>query len=466
MNNSETLTRKKRKYKILVATHKLTTRSIIMNTLTSLNTDCYYVKDGDEGLEIISDVNFDLIIADSLMPHVNGIVFCETLKKNPQTHSIPVIIISNQISSPDINQGFNAGASSCIDIVNIENQLTDIVKDELEKRDLHEQQHILIVDDSRTILSALGKGLMQAGFRVMTAENGKKALELMLMKKPDLILSDIIMPEMDGFSYLSATRSIPEFADIPFIAMSTKNDRASMRRMVQAGAASYILKPIHIEQLIITIENILSTQFRIVLKDRERLSLEQKQTLISITSLVTALEARDPYTKGHSEAVSKMTSDIVTYMGTSQQAKERIAIGAMLHDIGKIGIKDKVLLKPGPLTKDEFEHIKKHPIIGINIVKNIPHMDDIIPIIQFHHERFDGKGYPAGLKKDNIPFPANIVAIADTYDSLTSKRPYRNKMSSGQALQIIYDNRGTQFNPDYVDIFFKFIFSKEKIAAI
>lgn len=283
----------------------------------------------------------------------------------------------------------------------------------------------------------------------------------MQRKRPDIILSDIVMPEMDGFAFLSEVQTSPDYASIPFIVMSTKKDRAYIKRMVQAGAASYITKPFHMEQLILTVENILSTQFQILLKDRERLSLEKKQMLISITSLVSALEARDPYTRGHSESVSKIVSSIITYMGISPKQRERIAIAARLHDIGKIGIKDKVLLKPGPLTKEEFEHIKQHPIIGVNIIKNIPNMDDIIPIIQFHHERFDGKGYPVGLGSKQIPLYANFVALADTYDSLTSNRPYRKKRPSSEALQIIEDNRGTQFNPECVDLFLKFMYLKE-----
>ena len=201
----------------------------------------------------------------------------------------------------------------------------------------------------------------------------------------------------------------------------------------------------------------LSDQFHMLLMERERLDTERNLMIASITSLITALEARDNYTKGHSEAVGQIVSGMLKKAGAGQKEIETAIIGGRLHDIGKIGVRDEILLKPGRLTDTEFAHIKKHPVIGANIIKSIPSFSDVIPIVLSHHERMDGKGYPQGLKGDEIHLWARMTAVADTYHSLTSDRPYRKGMEQGKALQIIKDVTGTQLCSNCVDLFFKWI---------
>jgi putative nucleotidyltransferase with HDIG domain len=182
--------------------------------------------------------------------------------------------------------------------------------------------------------------------------------------------------------------------------------------------------------------------------------------LASITSLVSALEARDTYTRGHSETVAEVLAEMATRIGASKQDIEALTIGGRLHDIGKIGIRDNILLKPGSLTDSEFEIIKQHPIIGANILKPIPSLSPIIPLVLLHHERIDGKGYPQGLKGCKIPLWARMTAVADTYAALISERPYKGSTPQDQVLQIIKDVRGTQLCPDCVDIFLEWITSQ------
>jgi len=176
--------------------------------------------------------------------------------------------------------------------------------------------------------------------------------------------------------------------------------------------------------------------------------------LASITSLIEALEARDQYTRGHSESVA----DIVTRMAAHRQeddAKQEIlSIGGKLHDLGKIGVPDSILLKAGQLTAAEFAILQRHPSIGADILGSIPTLKEIIPVILHHHERFDGKGYPAGLKGEKIPLWARMTAVADTFHAITSDRPYRKGLSRDEAFQIIADNKGTQLCPECVDLFF------------
>jgi len=271
---------------------------------------------------------------------------------------------------------------------------------------------------------------------------------------------------MDGIALCKTIHESTDLAEIPFVTMSTNSDRAIMRRMLEWGASAYLVKPFNLEQLVITIEKLLSDHFLIILKDKQRLEAERKMMLASITSLIAALEARDHYTRGHSESVSLLVSEMGTQMGLASEEIDSLGIGGKLHDIGKIGIPDHILLKPGRLTEPEFAIVREHPLTGAHILGSIPSMQAIIPVIRHHHERFDGRGYPDGLKGKEIPLWARMTAVADAYDALTSDRPYRKGMSQGKALNIIEDVRGTQLCPDCVDVFFKFIFDFEEDVIV
>jgi len=179
--------------------------------------------------------------------------------------------------------------------------------------------------------------------------------------------------------------------------------------------------------------------------------------LASITSLIVALEARDHYTRGHSEAVAMLVAEMAAYMNATPDEIETLTIAGRLHDLGKIGIPDSVLLKPGRLSDEEFTIIKDHPVVGATILGSIPSIKPMLPVILHHHERFDGKGYPDGLKGDQIPLWARITAVADTYHALTSDRPYREGMAEEKAFAIIEEVRGTQLCSECVDIFFQTI---------
>ena len=314
---------------------------------------------------------------------------------------------------------------------------------------------VLVVDDSDSVRIMIQKGLSRGNYEVLTAENGRKAIEIMRDIRPDVILSDVYMPEMSGLEFCETLRGNPLYSDIPFIVMSTESNAANMKMMMNYGAAAFIIKPFNIEQLILTINKIVSYEFLILLKEKERLDGEQKLLLAGITSLVKALEARDNYTRGHSERVSQILAGLLKLSGGTPQDIERALIAGRIHDIGKIGIRDNVLLKPGRLSGDEFEHIKQHPTIGFSILQHIPSISDILPVVYSHHERIDGKGYPQGLKGLSIPLLARMTAVADTYDALTSDRPYRTGMPHDEALCIISSASGTQLCSDSINLFFK-----------
>ena len=429
-----------------------------------MNAEIVLAQDGQEGLDLALQKKFDLIVSDIDMPKIDGIELCRSLKNTEATQGTPVVMVSTFDSDSDVDKGFQAGASAYLSKYEIQDSLFDTVESVLTKSRFKGERVVMVVDDSKVVLRIVEKGLAEAGFRVITADNAKKALNLLETIQPDLILTDIEMPEINGFEFCKTVHKNPELSMVPIVAMSTKTDRGYMKRMVQNGASAYICKPFNIDELVILVEKMLSDQFHMLLMERERLDTERNLMIASITSLITALEARDNYTRGHSEAVGRIVSGMLKIGGGNPKEIETVTIGGRLHDIGKIGVRDEILLKPGKLTEEEFAHIKKHPVIGANIIKSIPSFSDVIPIVLSHHERMDGKGYPQGLKGDNIHLWARMTAVADTYHSLTSDRPYRKGMVHGKALQIIEDATATQLCPDCVYLFFKWVSLKEPVG--
>jgi putative two-component system response regulator len=447
--------------KILIVDDSPVFRTSMKKILGSMNAEIILAEDGQEGLDLALQKKFDLIVSDIDMPKINGIELCRSLKNTEATQGTPVVMVSTFDSDSDVDKGFQAGASAYLSKYAIKDSLFDTVESVLSKSKFMGERVVMVVDDSKVVLRIVEKGLAEAGFRVITSENAKKALKLLDTIQPDLILTDIEMPDISGFEFCKTVHKNPELSMVPIVAMSTKTDRGYMKRMVQNGASAYICKPFNIDELVILVEKMLSDQFHMLLMERERLDTERNLMIASITSLITALEARDNYTRGHSEAVGRIVSGMLKIGGGNPKEVETVTIGGRLHDIGKIGVRDEILLKPGQLTEEEFAHIKKHPVIGANIIKSIPSFSDVIPIVLSHHERMDGKGYPQGLKGDNIHLWARMTAVADTYHSLTSDRPYRKGMVQGKALQIIEDVSGSQLCPDCVYLFFKWVSLKE-----
>jgi len=421
------------------------------------NAEVTLAEDGRQGLERALAARFDLIITDVEMPGLNGYELCRQLKENSATRPIPVIVLSSHDTEQDIDAGFAAGAAAHVSKTDPVERLHETIDRVLRKASFHRERLILVVDDSPTIRSMVRKGLERAGFQVATAENGKRGLEYLREQRPDLILSDIDMPEMNGVEFCTAVHGLRDFAAIPFVIMSSNNDRAILRRMLERGASNYLVKPFNLEQLIITIENLLSDQFLLLLKEHERLETERQMMLASITSLVTALEARDAYTRGHTESVAEIVIGMAGHINVAEEEIKILCLAAKLHDLGKIGVPDSVLLKPGRLTDEEFAVIKRHPEVGAQILQAIPTLREMLPVILHHHERFDGKGYPSGLKGEENHFWARMSAVADTYHAITSDRPYRQGMSREKALQIIEEVKGTQLCPQSVEIFMSWI---------
>jgi response regulator RpfG family c-di-GMP phosphodiesterase len=395
----------------------------------------------------------DLVLAELTAPELGGVEFCRRIKVHPLHRTLPVVLTGEIRDPRDTDLAYEAGAAAFLPTPFTGATLRNTLREVAERRGRSHEQQVLVVDDSATVLRLVERGLSEAGFQVRTARNGREALAAMAEERPDLVLSDLNMPEMDGIAFREAVMADPALRGIPFVVMSTVTDRAQIRRMMHRGAAAYLSKPFRPEQVVILVRRLLTDQYLLLLAEKERSELERRYALAGITSLVQALEARDAYTRGHSEGVAEVMAAMARETGFAPEEVEAIREAGRLHDIGKIGVRDDILLKPGRLTDEEFGHIRQHPTIGSGILRPIASLARAVSVVLHHHERYDGGGYPGALAGEAIPHWARIAAVADTYHALVSDRPYRAGMPGEKALAILRDGRGSQFCPDCVDCF-------------
>lgn len=306
------------------------------------------------------------------------------------------------------------------------------------------QEVILIVDDNDVLRTALDEMLTRAGFVVLTAAHGREALKRMDYVTPDLIVSDITMPEMDGYAFFEAVRDRPEWLSIPFIFLTARGGRKDIISGKGMGAEDYLVKPIHRDELLSAVRARLhrSNQLRIA-----QLKSTYESSLIM---LANAIEVRDRYTRGHVERVRDYALLMAKQMGWNGPQLDRLRFGAILHDIGKIHIRESILRKKGKLTEAEWEDVKMHPVIGGEMVRDIPYLQNAIPVILHHHEHWDGSGYPENLSGDEIPLSARIIVVADAFDAMTTNRPYQPAKSFEEALAEIVELSGVKYDPAVV----------------
>jgi putative two-component system response regulator len=264
---------------------------------------------------------------------------------------------------------------------------------------------------------------------------------------PDLIISDISMPQMDGYAFFDAVRQRPEGVTIPFIFLTAHGDRSEVMRGKTIGAEDYLVKPMSRSELLTAVQSRLA-RFR----QLQLAQLEQSYQA-SLTALANGIEVRDGYTRGHVDRVTAYTLAIAAGLGWQGKRLSDLRFGAILHDIGKIHVSGSILRKAEPLTQSERDVIKKHPVWGAEMVKDISYLVPTIQVIRHHHERWDGHGYPDGLAGNAIPLDARIVAVADSLDAITTTRPYHHAWPLDRAYQEILASSGTQFDPRVVNAF-------------
>jgi response regulator RpfG family c-di-GMP phosphodiesterase len=315
---------------------------------------------------------------------------------------------------------------------------------------------VVVVDDDVTNLKMAGTILSRQHMRVTALKSGRALLDYVRDNRPDLILLDVRMPEMDGFETLRRLKQETSSGqEIPVIFLTADENAESEMRGLELGAMDFIKKPFVPEVLTLRVRHIielvrlqknLADEVEIKTQENENLSLRIVQTLAE------AIDAKDNYTNGHSGRVAKYTREIARRFGYSQKRQDEIYMMGLLHDVGKIGVPDAVINKPAKLTEEEYAQIKTHPVMGDRILKNIRERPKLAVGARWHHERYDGTGYPDGLSGDKIPEEARIIAVADAYDAMTSRRSYRGILPQDIVRNEIKNGKGKQFDPAFADI--------------
>ncbi|MDQ6870757.1 MAG: response regulator [Gemmatimonadota bacterium] len=325
---------------------------------------------------------------------------------------------------------------------------------------------ILIVDDEETIRLALRKFLRSRGYEVEIAGSGDQALQLLGKDTFSLMLCDVRMPGMTGVQIVPLARQIDQ--DLAIIMLTAVNDAATATEVLSSGATDYLMKPVELADLQQAVDRALQKRLELIevrrldMLIREEVALrtaeleQEKESLrlmsVSIAeTLINAMEAKDVYLRGHSQRVAELAGQIAEEMELGETVCEDLKVAGRLHDVGKIGIREEILNKPGRLTSEEFEHVKQHVQIGLDILEPLVHLKTPLNYVEYHHERWDGAGYPRGLANESIPLGARILCAADTFDALTSKRAYREPMTPMAALEHLKVDIGKQFDPRVYD---------------
>ena len=323
------------------------------------------------------------------------------------------------------------------------------------------EQMILVVDDDDLVRNVLTRQLKALGYEAMGVDGCEAALEMLAAGRFAAALVDLHMPGMDGHATLAALlQRDPELAVLMVTGAGDVDDAV---RAMHAGAFDHMTKPVSLDQLRLALERALELRrLRMSRAEQDRrmqVRLDEQEYRLNrsclemVTALAAALEAKDPYTNGHSERVTRYAVQLAWEAGLDNVETENIALAGQLHDIGKIGIREEVLNKPGKLTDEEFEHIKSHPLTGVQMLQKVESLADALPIVRHHHERYDGRGYPDSLAGEEIPLAARVVALADAFDAMTSSRAYRGAMPVSKARGIVLECSGTQFDPALVEVF-------------
>lgn len=319
--------------------------------------------------------------------------------------------------------------------------------------------NILVVDDDKISLK-MARKILEEFFQVTCVESGKDALAYLQNYTPDLILIDIHMPEMDGFEVLQNIKINSQTKDIPVIFLSADTDSDTELNSFKAGVMDFIRKPFVPDIMLERINRILELdRLQQYLQDevkKNELKVE-KLSLQAMLSLAQTIDAKDKYTKGHSTRVAKYSKKLAMKLGLSEAEQDTIYFMGLLHDIGKIGIPDDIINKPQKLTDEEFAIIQKHPEIGHDILKNIAEIPNIEMGARWHHERMDGKGYPDGLKGEEIPRLVRIISVADAYDAMTSKRSYRDILPQSYIRNELEKGKNKQFDPEVAEAMIQLI---------
>lgn len=413
---------------------------------------------GEQGIQILRENPVDLVLLDIEMPGLSGFETLEIIRNEEKIRNTRVIFITVMMVESYRQDARRLGVLDFIQKPILPVNLVERISKTFREPS---RQRVLVVDDDSMNLR-FAQRMLGAYYEVTCVSSGIEALEFLKTTTPALALLDLHMPEMNGFQLLERIRLIPNGADLPVVFLTADNDRETEIQVFKAGALDYIQKPFVADVVLQRLNRILdlkrlqnSLQEEVERRTAELSESRRKVTNLSlqvVTTLASTIDAKDKYTNGHSRRVAKYSRELGRRMGKTPEELEEIYFIAMLHDIGKIGIPDAIINKTSKLSDEEYDTIKTHPGIGAEILKNISEMPNMEIGAHWHHERFDGKGYPDGLKGNEIPEIARIIAVADAYDAMTSRRSYRSALPQEVVRGEIVKGRGFQFDPQIADM--------------
>lgn len=331
---------------------------------------------------------------------------------------------------------------------------------------MDDREKILVIDDELAPRESI-RMVLKDTYNVSTATGAPEGLELMAENDMDLVVMDIRMPRMDGITALREIKTRHPDTEVILLTAFASLDTA--REAIRHGAFDYLIKPFDKDDVLAVVKKGMEKRRRRTNLKVERDTLLDKATDLekqiheartnivtcyegTVKALILTIDAKDHYTYNHSNRVAVLSAALARHMGVSGSTIKEIVHAASIHDIGKVGIDEQMLRKDGKLTSEEYEEIKRHPEIGVRIVQSVPFLEDAIPVIRSHHERYDGMGYPTGIQGEEIPLSARIVMVADAVDAMLNSRPYRGALTEEKVLDELRDNSGTQFDPAVVDI--------------
>jgi putative two-component system response regulator len=317
-------------------------------------------------------------------------------------------------------------------------------------------QQILVVETNEQIRFAITQILQIENYEVVQAQTGQEALSKLENIIPDLIITDETLSDMTGTEFYSALRKKQSLGAIPLVFLTSETSRESIQQLREIGVEDRLTKPIDPGSLSKIINSRLLRAAEVKIAHIDQAYLE------TIKVLANAIEGRDQYTRGHVDRVTKYTIWLAEALRWPSESVRILEIGARLHDIGKIVVPDQILNKPSKLNEEEWKLMRRHPIVGAKMLDEISHLQEAIPYILYHHERWDGTGYPEGLKGRNIPVGARMLAIADVFDALTTPRPYHPAKTRETVYDLLRYEAGKHFDPDLVPIFIDLIDKKSR----
>jgi putative two-component system response regulator len=333
---------------------------------------------------------------------------------------------------------------------------------------------VLVVDDEGDVRGLVARFLTSRGYRVQTAASGRDALEALAQSRFELAIFDVEMPGMTGVELVPHALTLdPELA---IVMLTGANDAATATDSLSGGALDYLTKPVERPTFEVAIAKALHKR-RLLIEQRrvERLIREevelQTQQLRTLSvgvaeTLVKALEAKNSYLKGHAERTAELAASVAEALGLDAGTVEQVRLAARLHDVGKIGVRDVVLTKPGKLTPVEFEHVKEHVWIGMEILSPLAHLGPVLQFVADHHERWDGKGYPHSLAGEQISIGGRILAAVDAFDAITSRRSYQEPMPSDKAIEYLAAHAGTLIDPQVYEALRQVVQGRKALSFI